>query len=145
MASTNNVVIKTGIKLITFSDDSLTEILGTPVFSKFRINPTSIKLAERALETASYFENFHYPDSGKAEDVFAINRELADKISYILGYDSNEEVFGVFAPLDQDTKTGKFFIEIIVDKIMEIVEPALKERQEAMQKRADNYTKKYEG
>ena len=143
MASTNTVDIKTGIQLVTFSDKSLKNVIGTEVFSKFRINPTSIKLAERAMESVDFFENIKYPDS--IEGLFALNRELADKISYILGYDSSEEIFGIFSPLDEDSATGKFFIQIVVEKIMEIVEPAVKKRKEEMQKRAESYTKKYEG
>lgn len=136
MASTNTV-IDSGIITATFTD------LDGNVFSKFRINPTDIRTGERAIASAEFFQTIK-AESFDVDTVGQLQKDIEDKISYILGYDSSKEIFGEVSALTV-LPDGRFFVEIIVDKIMEIVQPAVKARQEAMAKRADKYTKKYEG
>lgn len=136
MASTNNTVIDSGIITATFTD------LDGNVFSKFRINPTDIRTGERAIASAEFFQTIK-AESFDVDTVGQLQKDIEDKISYILGYDSSKEIFGEVSALTV-LPDGRFFVEIIVDKIMEIVQPAVKARQEAMAKRADKYTKKYE-
>ena len=136
MASTNTV-IDSGIITATFTD------LDGNVFSKFRINPTDIRTGERAIASAEFFQAIK-AESFDVDTVGQLQKDIEDKISYILGYDSSKEIFGEVSALTV-LPDGRFFVEIIVDKIMEIVQPAVKARQEAMAKRADKYTKKYEG
>lgn len=135
MASTNTV-IDSGIITATFTD------LDGNVFSKFRINPTDIRTGERAIASAEFFQTIK-AESFDIDTVGQLQKDIEDKISYILGYDSSKEIFGEVSALTV-LPDGRFFVEIIVDKIMEIVQPAVKARQEAMAKRADKYTKKYE-
>lgn len=135
MASTNTV-IDSGIITATFTD------LDGNVFSKFRINPTDIRTGERAIASAEFFQTIK-AESFDVDTVGQLQKDIEDKISYILGYDSSKEIFGEVSALTV-LPDGRFFVEIIVDKIMEIVQPAVKARQEAMAKRADKYTKKYE-
>jgi len=136
MASTNTV-IDSGVITATFTD------LDGHVFSKFRINPTDIRTGERAIESAEFFQKIK-AESFDKDSVGQLQKDIEDKVSYILGYESSKEIFGEVSALTV-LPDGRLFVEIIVDKIMEIVEPEVKKRQEAMQKRADNYTKKYEG
>lgn len=136
MASTNTV-IDSGIITATFTD------LDGNVFSKFRINPTDIRTGERAIESAEFFQKIK-AESFDKDSVGQLQKDIEDKVSYILGYESSKDIFGEVSALTV-LPDGRLFVEIIVDKIMEIVEPEVKKRQEAMQKRADNYTKKYEG
>lgn len=136
MASTNNTVIDSGIITATFTD------LDGNVFSKFRINPTDIRTGERAIASAEFFQTIK-AESFDVDTVGQLQKDIEDKISYILGYDSSKDIFGEVSALTV-LPDGRFFVEIIVDKIMEIVQPAVKARQEAMAKRADKYTKKYE-
>ena len=135
MASTNTV-IDSGIITATFTD------LDGNVFSKFRINPTDIRTGERAIASAEFFQTIK-AESFDIDTVGQLQKDIEDKISYILGYDSSKDIFGEVSALTV-LPDGRFFVEIIVDKIMEIVQPAVKARQEAMAKRADKYTKKYE-
>lgn len=135
MASTNTV-IDSGIITATFTD------LDGNVFSKFRINPTDIRTGERAIASAEFFQTIK-AESFDVDTVGQLQEDIENKISYILGYDSSKEIFGEVSALTV-LPDGRFFVEIIVDKIMEIVQPAVKARQEAMAKRADKYTKKYE-
>jgi len=135
MASTNTV-IDSGVITATFTD------LDGHVFSKFRINPTDIRTGERAIESAEFFQKIK-AESFDKDSVGQLQKDIEDKVSYILGYESSKDIFGEVSALTV-LPDGRLFVEIIVDKIMEIVEPEVKKRQEAMQKRADNYTKKYE-
>lgn len=136
MASTNTV-IDSGVITATFTD------LDGHVFSKFRINPTDIRTGERAIASAEFFQTIK-AESFDVDTVGQLQKDIEDKVSYILGYESSKDIFGEVSALTV-LPDGRLFVEIIVDKIMEIVEPEVKKRQEAMQKRADNYTKKYEG
>lgn len=136
MASTNTV-IDSGVITATFTD------LDGHVFSKFRINPTDLRTGERAIESADFFQGIK-AESFDKDLVTQLQKDIEDKISYVLGYDSSKDIFGEVSALTV-LPDGRLFVEIIVDKIMEIVGPAVKDRQEAMAKRADSYTKKYEG
>ena len=136
MASTNTV-IDSGVITATFTD------LDGHVFSKFRINPTDLRTGERAIESADFFQGIK-AESFDKDLVTQLQKDIEDKISYVLGYDSSKDIFGEVSALTV-LPDGRLFVEIIVDKIMEIVGPAVKDRKEAMAKRADSYTKKYEG
>ena len=136
MASTN-VTIDSGIITATFTD------LDGHIFSKFRINPTDLRTGERAIESADFFEKIK-AESFDRDLVTQLQKDIEDKISYILGYDSSKDIFGEVSALTV-LPDGSLFVEHIVNKIMEIVEPAVKKRKEEMQKRAESYTKKYEG
>jgi len=136
MASTN-VTIDSGIITATFTD------LDGHIFSKFRINPTDLRTGERAIESADFFEKIK-AESFDRDLVTQLQKDIEDKISYILGYDSSKDIFGEVSALTV-LPDGSLFVEHIVNKIMEIVEPEVKKRQETMQKRAESYTKKYEG
>ena len=136
MASTN-VIIDSGIITATFTD------LDGHIFSKFRINPTDLRTGERAIESADFFEKIK-AESFDRDLVTQLQKDIEDKISYILGYDSSKDIFGEVSALTV-LPDGSLFVEHIVNKIMEIVEPEVKKRQETMQKRAESYTKKYEG
>ena len=136
MASTN-VTIDSGIITATFTD------LDGHIFSKFSINPTDLRTGERAIESADFFEKIK-AESFDRDLVTQLQKDIEDKISYILGYDSSKDIFGEVSALTV-LPDGSLFVEHIVNKIMEIVEPEVKKRQETMQKRAESYTKKYEG
>ena len=133
----NNVVLDSGVRTVTFAG------LTDHVFSKFRINPTDVKTGERAIETAKFFEDLKF-DSTSVEKVVELQKSVEDKISYILGYDSAGDIFGEVSALTI-LPDGSIFVEHVIDKIMEVVKPAVEQRQKAMQKRADKYTAKYDG
>lgn len=136
MARTStNLKLDTGIRRITFTD------LEDHVFSSFRINPTDIGTGERAMEVSDYFQNLKLGNT--ATDVVATQKQIEEKISYVLGYDSTEEIFGEVPALTL-LPDGSFFVEHVINKLTEVVEPAVTQRQKAMQKRADKYTAKYD-
>lgn len=135
VSATNNTKLDSGVRIATFTD------LTDHVFSKFRINPTDIKTGERAMESADYFNNIKN-DVESIEDLSKLQKDVEDKISYILGYDSSEEIFGEVSAMTV-LPDGSLFVEHVVNKIMEIVEPAIEQRQKAMAKKAEGYTAKY--
>ena len=132
-----NISIDSGIRRITFTD------LDGHVFSAFRINPTDIRLGQRALESADYFNNILKEKPDTMEGMTQLNKDLEDKISYILGYDSSEDIFGEVSALTV-LPDGSLFVEHVVDKLFEVAEPATEARKKALQERMDSYTSRYE-
>lgn len=144
VSTTNNTKLDSGIRTISFSHDVFDKESGQvkeKVFSLFRINPADVKTGERAMESADYFENLK-SELETIEDVGQLQKDIEDKISYILGYESSDEIFGEVSALTI-LPDGSMFVEHVVGKIMEVVEPAIEQRQKAMAKRAESYTAKY--
>ena len=131
-----NVSIDSGIRTVTFTD------LNDHVFSKFRINPTDVRLGQRMLESSDYFDHALDKKPETIEDMAALNKELEEKISYILGYDSAADIFGEVAALTV-LPDGSLFVEIVISKMYEVAEPALEKRKKALQDRMNSYTSKY--
>lgn len=135
MANTT-IKVNTGIQNYTFTDED------GHMFSAFRLNPTDINLAKRAMEVGEYFEKLGDFQAESIDDVAKLNKDIEEKISYVLGYDA-KDVFGevtattVFAD-------GTVFAFLVMDKILSEVTPALEQRQKKMEKAADKYLKKYE-
>lgn len=131
-----NTKIVTGIQTYQFTDEE------DHVFASFRLNPTDVNLAARALEVGEYFE--HLGDKAPADipGVVALNKEIEDKISYVLGYDASE----IFGEVTATTvfPSGDIFAVVVVETIIEAVQPALKERQRKMEKASEKYLKQYE-
>jgi hypothetical protein len=131
-----NTKIVTGIQTYTFTDEE------DHVFASFRLNPMDVNLAARALEVGDYFEHISEKAPADIKDLAALNKEIEDKISYVLGYDAKD----VFGEVTATTvfPSGEIFAVILVDTIIDAVQPAMKERQAKMEKAADKYLRKYE-
>ena len=132
-----NLVIDSGVTEITFTD------LDDHVFSRFRMNPTDINLGKRAIATSEWFSSAVGKKMETLDEVADLNHEIEEKISYILGYESSNEIFGEIPALTI-LPDGSIFAEHVVGKIMEVAEPAIKERRQSLAARAGEYTGKYE-
>lgn len=123
--------INTGIQTYNFVDED------DHVFASFKLNPTDVNLAARALEVGEYFQNLKEKKTETIDDVVDLNREFEEKIAYVLGY-KPEELFGevtattIFAD-------GRVFAILVIERILEETEPALRSRQEKFDKAAAKY------
>lgn len=126
--------IETGVKEFQFVDQN------NHVFCAFKVNPTDINLAARAAEVGELMQGLS-TDNLTIEQTAELNREIEDKITHVLGTDHDS----VFGEISATTifPDGSMFAQIVLDKIIETVEPALKERQAKMQAASDKYLARY--
>ena len=130
-----NTKIATGIQTLQFTDED------DHVFASFRINPTDINLAARAQEVGEYFS----PENQALKDIptaAALNKEIEEKISYVLGYDASD----VFGEVTATTifPNGEMWAMVVLDTILKEVQPAVQDRLKKMDKAAEKYLKQYE-
>ena len=124
---TNRTFARGTIKF-TFTDED------GEVFSSFRMNPTDINLLKRAEEVSARFEGLQGRFSGEMtpEAMQELNREIEDRINYLLGYDASDEIFGevTATTVSQD---GDIFALMVMDTIAEKLKPELEKRKQRMQ------------
>jgi hypothetical protein len=128
--------VTTGIQTYTFTDED------DHVFASFRLNPTDINLAKRALEVGEYFEHLKDTAPETVEELAAMNNEMEQKISYVLGYEASD----IFGEVTATTvfPDGTVFAILVVDTIIEAVQPALQDRAKTIQEKSAKYLEKYE-
>lgn len=128
-----------GIIKFTFTDED------GEVFSSFKMNPTDVNLMKRAEEVSEYFKNRKedIPECTGTEELQEFNREIEDKINYLLGYDASSEIFSDDITATTVSQDGKIFAFEIFDFIAEKLEPEIEKRKNSMQKNIDKYTAKY--
>lgn len=128
--------VATGIQTYTFTDED------DHVFASFRLNPTDINLAKRALEVGEYFEHLKDTAPETVEELAAMNDEMEQKISYVLGYEASD----IFGEVTATTvfPDGTVFAILVVDTIIEAVQPALQDRAKSIQEKSAKYLEKYE-
>lgn len=116
------------------------------VFSSFDMNPMDINLAERCEETVEYFEKMksEAPELISVQGASKYNRELEEKINFLLGYDASSTLFK--SPLTATTvfPDGSIFAFLILDKILDAVMPEIERRKKKMSQNIKKYTEKYE-
>lgn len=139
MAKTINTKIDDGILHFTFTNNN------DEVFSSFKLNPTDINVMARAEEVAEYFDSLK--DSVQkvttGKEVAELNRQIEDKINYLLGYEASKDLFK--EPITATTvfANGQVFVYIILDKISEVIAPEIEKRKKKMQAAVNKYTEKY--
>ena len=133
MAKTINTNIDDGFLLFTFTNKQ------GEVFSSFKLNPTDINIAARAEELETFFEQAQESVKEMAE----INKQIEDKINYMLGYEASKDLFK--EPITATTVfgNGQVFAYIVLDKINEALTPEIEKRKKKMQEVVNKYTEKY--
>ena len=108
-----NISVATGIQTYNFTDEN------DHVFASFRLNPTDVNLAKRALEVGDYFEHVKEAAPETVEELSALDAEIAEKISYVLGYEASD----IFGEVTATTvfPDGTVFAILVVDTIIEAV------------------------
>lgn len=114
------------------------------VFSSFRMNPTDVNLLKRMEEVADYFENrkFEVPEDVSGEELAAFNKEIEDKINYLLGYDAAKDIFSEITATTV-SPDGDIFAFVVLETIAEELKPEMEKRQKSMEAAASKYTAKY--
>ena len=112
------------------------------VLGFLKINLTDIRLVEKLNQCAAFFKNYQFEGSD-VEKLMAIDRDLMDKFSYVLGYDCRETLFSVLSPTTICEDGSMFAVEIL-NKIANEFSENVKQRAEARAKAMQKYTQKYQ-
>ena len=130
--------INTGIIKFTFTDED------GEVFAYFRMNPTDVNLFKRLEEVSRYFESRknEAPTLASVEDLVKYNKEIEEKIDYLLGYHASETLFDNITATTI-TPYGEIFAILVLEFISEKLRPEMQKRKQNMIAAADKYTEKY--
>lgn len=133
-----NVNIGSSLTKFTFSDAD------GNVVAYFRMNPADIHIAERAAEVSRYFKGYAEQFTGRTgtEAIAQCDRELSEKVNYLLGYNASETLFGFMSP-STVMEDGKFFVALVMETIAANVGETIKRRYEKFAA-VKKYTAKYE-
>lgn len=137
--STVNRKFNTGRIKFTFTDEN------GEVFSSFRMNPTDANVIARAEEISEYFNKrkLEVDEIVSGKDLAKYNKEIEDKINYVLGYDASKEIFGEITATTI-SPDGEIFGVVLMDFIVEKLKPEIEKRKKTMNAAIEKYTKKYE-
>ena len=140
-SKTNEITIKADSGAIPFRFEDKD---GT-VYASCRVNPADPRLLERFEEATSYFEGLseRQPEISTAKDIAELDKQLADKMCELLGYDVRDELFGRVSPLTM-LPDGNVFISLVLDSIADNIKPAIEARRENAKKLAKKYTARFE-
>lgn len=133
----NTMVIDSGLIPFEFQDRS------GRILASFEMNPADINLAVRCDEVTKFFEEQANIAGKSAEDVQKFDRELTEKLNYLIGCDKDYQLFK--PPMSATTilPNGEFFAAVVLERIIDAVTPEIQKRAEKMKTAAEKYTAKY--
>lgn len=112
------------------------------LLGKCRINPADPKLAIRCEEVGRYFEEKKALVPQSSAEIEKYNDEVEEKVCYLLGYNARQELFGLL-PACCVLHDGDLYINKVMERIIDAVEPEAKKRAESMQAAIAKHTAKY--
>lgn len=136
MGKTVNSSVALGKMTFTFTDED------GEVFASFLLNPMDVNVAKRCDEVGNYFEKKSDWELSSIDDLLRVNKEMEDKICYILGYDARESLFGN-VPATTLLESGEMFVSVVVSTISDAVKAETEKRASRMKDAVEKYTSKY--
>lgn len=112
------------------------------VLGFLKINLTDVRLVAKLNECAEFFRNYKFDGTG-VEKMVSIDRDLAEKFCYVLGYDCRETLFGVLSPTTI-MENGEMFAISVLGKISEVFSTEVKQKAAARAEAMRKYTEKYQ-
>lgn len=112
------------------------------VLGFLKINLMDVRLVGKLNDCAEFFKKYKF-DGSDTEKLAALDRDLADKFCYMLGYDCRETLFGVLSPTTI-FEDGSMFAIAVLNKISEVFSQEVKERAAARALAMRKYTEKYQ-
>lgn len=134
----NKMVIDSGLIPFEFHDRA------GRLLASFEMNPADINLAARCEEVTNFFEQQAAPAGKTISDMQKYDRELTEKLTYLLGCDADYQIFKPPMTATTVLPSGDIFAAVVLDRIVEAVTPEIKKRAEKMKSAAEKYTAKYE-
>lgn len=133
--STNDIIIDDISKVYNIKNKR-GKLLG-----KFEFRPSDTNIVKRYEEVVDYFNNFKLPEDSD-EAIKTAEKEIIDKISYLINADAQDTFFniaGPFSPLE----SGEMFVEQVLHAISRVIEKELSVRTKRVQRRMNKYVAKY--
>lgn len=133
-----NVNIKSNLSKFTYTDAN------GEVVAYFYMNPTDFRIAQRAKDAAKYFKEKKKAVAGAADldTLIQYDKELTEKINYLLGYDASSTLFG-FMSATTIMEDGRLFASVVLNTIAENIGKALQSRVDKLSA-LRKHTRKYE-
>lgn len=136
MARNNELSVGNALTRIEFKDED------GIVLGFLKINLTDVRLVGKLNECARFFKEYRF-EGTDIEKLAAIDRDLADRFCFVLGYDCRETLFGVLSPTTI-LPDGDMFAIVILNRISEVFTAEVKERAAARAAAMQKYTAKYQ-
>lgn len=140
MSESMTIRVNTGAILINVED-----LTGEKI-GEFKFNPADVGILDRYEKVVEFFNSIHIPsdisESQKADEARKLNSDIADQMSYLLGYDASSKMFSRCGALAL-TDAGTFFFENILDSIGGLIEKTTKKRVEKKLAKIRKATAKY--
>ena len=108
---------------------------------EFEFRPSDTNIVKRYEEVVDFFNNFTLPDN--ADEVYKLaEKEMTEKMSYLIGGDAGEAFFSIMGPFSA-LASGELFVENVLGAISEVIEREMSVRTKKVQRRMNKYVSKY--
>lgn len=133
---TNDIIIDDGSKVYNIKNKQ-GKILG-----RFEFRPSDTNIVHRYDEVVDFFNNFTLPDN--ADEVYKLaEKEMTEKMSYLIGGDAGEAFFSIMGPFSA-LASGELFVENVLGAISKVIEREMSVRTKKVQRRMNKYVSKYQ-
>lgn len=132
---TNNIIIDDGSKVYNIKNKR-GEILG-----KFTFRPSDTNIVKRHEEVIEFFNSFEIPEDTE-QAIKVAEKEMEEKMSYLIGGDSGEAFFSILGPFSA-LASGELFVENVLGAISKVIEKEMSVRTKKVQRRMNKYVAKY--
>ena len=132
---TNDIIIDDGSKVYNIKNKQ-GKMLG-----RFEFRPSDTNIVKRYEEVAEFFNNFTVPEDTE-QTMQAAEKEMTEKMSYLIGGDSEEAFFSIMGPFSA-LASGELFIENVLNAIAKVIEKEMSVRTKKVQRRMNKYVAKY--
>lgn len=131
----NDIVIDDGSKVYNIKNKQ-GKMLG-----RFEFRPSDTNIVKRYEEVVDFFNNFTVPEDTD-QAIQTAEKEMTDKMSYLIGGDAGEAFFTIMGPFSA-LVSGELFIENVLSAIAKVIEKELSVRTKKVQRRMNKYVAKY--
>lgn len=132
---TNDIIIDDGSKVYNIKNKQ-GKLLG-----RFEFRPSDTNIVKRYEEVVDFFNNFTVPEDTE-QTIQTAEKEMTDKMSYLIGGDAGEAFFTIMGPFSA-LASGELFIENVLSAIAKVIEKELSVRTKKVQSRMNKYVAKY--
>ena len=132
---TNDIIIDDGSKVYNIKNKQ-GKMLG-----RFEFRPSDTNIVKRYEEVVEFFDNFTVPEDTE-QAIQAAEKEITEKMSYLIGGDSEEAFFSIMGPFSA-LASGELFIENVLNAIAKVIEKEMSVRTKKVQRRMNKYVAKY--
>ena len=132
---TNDIIIDDGSKVYNIKNKQ-GKMLG-----RFEFRPSDTNIVKRYEEVVDFFNNFTVPEDTD-QAIQTAEKEMTDKMSYLIGGDAGEAFFTIMGPFSA-LASGELFVENVLGAIAKVIGKELSVRTKKVQHRMNKYVAKY--